>query len=256
MKLNLKDLLIKKVGIEHNGGNFVLDKGLPYGIYSSYMDSFHNYIRMVKLGWTTTLLFSENELQKKIEKSKGYGLPLCLGGTLFEISHKEGYFEEFLNFAKILKIDSVEIASGFTANYLELPQAIRKAKQMDFDVLVEIGYKDQTMDEKLEISERIKHIKSAIDAGADKIVLEAREVGAGYSVFSKDKNKNEELLDRILSFIGLDKIVFEAPTRNEQVPLINKLGSDVNLGNIPFDEIPRVETFRRRLHADTYKKGS
>ncbi len=254
-KFIFKEKLISEIGFNHKGGNFILDKGLPYDIYVSYIKSFSKYMKMVKFGWTAWSIFSNEEIQAKIDISNKYSVPVCFGGSLFEIAYDKNIYEELLQFITGHSLQSIELGSGFAVDYEILPDALRKAKKAGLTVMIEIGYKNQELDAGLSIQDRIAHIKSAVDAGADYIILEAREVGEGYSVFKKDEKENKKLLDAILHVVPAEKIVFEAPNRHTQVDMIKRIGADVNLGNIPFDEIPRVESFRRKLHADTYIKS-
>ena len=250
---DFKHTLLSKIGKNHSGKNSILDKGLPFPLYEQYLNSFSKYIQFIKLGWTTWSLFSDSELVNKIDLARSKTIPTCLGGTLFEISYTQGLYDEFLDFISKNKLDYVELASGFAVNFKDLPHAIKKAKEKKLKVMVEIGYKDEKKDNALSIKDRLNHITTALGNGADYIVLEAREQGVGFSVFKKDKTQNEDLVSTITNKIPLDKIIFEAPTRESQIYLVDRLGTDVNMGNISFDEIPRLETIRRRLHANTYK---
>lgn len=248
----LKKILLKKIGVQHSGKNYILDKGCPVDIFKSYVKSFYPYIEAIKLGWTTWSLFKDAELKAKLKIANNYGIPVCLGGTLFEICYTKKYYTTFLNYVVANNLTHVELADGFAVSFKDLPNAINVAKKRGLTVLVEIGLKDQTLDDQINITERMCQIETVIEAGADFIILEAREAGEGYSVFKKNKSANEELLEAILSLKSLDRFIFEAPTRATQIALVKMCGPDVNMGNIPFDEIPRVETIRRRLHADTF----
>lgn len=245
--------MLRSVGVEHQGGNFILDKGLPPSIYEAYLDSLGQYVQLVKLGWTTWSLFKHEDLQQKLLSAEKYNVPVCLGGTLFEISYRQGIYTDLLKFLKDMNIQSIEIASGFAVEVEELPEAIEVAKREGLKVMVEVGYKDQERDDALTIDQRVAHVRSAKNSGADFVILEAREIGTGYSVFKQDSGSNQALIDSILEVIPLEQIVFEAPNRDNQINLVNALGPNVNMGNIPFEEIPRVETIRRGLHADTYQ---
>lgn len=240
------------VGYRHEGGNFVLDKGMPYPIFQTYMESLGEYVQVVKLGWTTWSLFRDTELRNKLTTASNMKIPVCLGGTLFEISYNQGKYSDLLSFLNDEGIDHIEIASGFTVDVLELPAAIDLAKKANLKVMVEVGYKDQEKDDALTVEDRVAHVQSAKDAGADYVILEAREIGRGYSVFKSDSDSNKALIDSILDVLPLQQIVFEAPSRDNQIELVNTLGPNVNMGNLPFEEIPRVETIRRGLHADTF----
>ncbi len=250
---NFQEQLIN-IGLEHTGGNFVLDKGMPPAIYENYMDTLGQYVQVVKLGWTTWSLFRDQDIREKLLTAERHNVPVCLGGTLFEISFRQGKYADLLAFLQDMNIKTIEIASGFAVEVSELPEAIELAKREGLKVMVEVGYKDQERDDSLSIEDRIAHITSARDAGADYIVMEAREIGTGYSVFKQDSGTNSALLQSILEIMPLEQIVFEAPNRDNQISLVNTLGPNVNMGNIPFEEIPRVETIRRGLHADTYER--
>ena len=49
----------------------------------------------------------------------------------------------------------------------------------------------------------------------------------------------------------MDKLIWEAPQKNQQAYLILKFGANVNLGNIAPEEITALETMRRGLRGDT-----
>lgn len=251
-ELSFPQRLIKEVGVEHTGGNFILDKGAPVEAYTAYIQALAEYMQLIKLGWTTWSLFTDIDFKLKIAAANEKNIPICLGGTLFEISHTEGMYPDLLDFLVDSGIKSIEVAGGFAVEIEQLPQAIEMAKNRGLSVMVEVGYKDADRDAALTVPERIAQIRAAKAAGADHLVMEAREIGEGYSVFKQNKSDNERLTDQVLEIFPLEQVVFEAPTRANQIQLVKTLGPNVNMGNIPFEEIPRVETIRRGLHADTY----
>jgi phosphosulfolactate synthase len=244
--------LLNGIGVASNAANCVLDKGAPLAVFSAYLESLSSHIRLVKLGWTSSLLFSDDETRQKIKLAQRKGVDVCLGGTLSEIACDSGLFAGLLEYVKELGMSLLEIGSGFAVDPAEVPRLTREAKMAGLTVMVEIGYKDPERDEQMSIEDRLGYIDAALLAGADYIVLEAREVGAGYSVFRENGAQNAQLLTAVLARVPRDNLIFEAPTRSTQLEILRRVGFDALLGNIPFDEIPRVETFRRRLHADTY----
>ena len=60
------------------------------------------------------------------------------------------------------------------------------------------------------------------------------------------------MIDEILTEIPCESIVWEAPRKTQQVWFIKLLGSNVNLGNISWDEVIPLETLRIGLRADTF----
>jgi phosphosulfolactate synthase len=62
------------------------------------------------------------------------------------------------------------------------------------------------------------------------------------------------LVDEIVHSIDVRDILFEAPTKAAQAWFIKEFGPEVNLGNIPPDEVIPLETLRLGLRADTIKE--
>jgi len=69
-----------------------------------------------------------------------------------------------------------------------------------------------------------------------------------FPVFRRDE------LRIIIEGTKLDKIIWEAPQKNQQTYFILKFGANVNLGNIAPDEITALETMRLGLRGDTMGK--
>ena len=59
------------------------------------------------------------------------------------------------------------------------------------------------------------------------------------------------LIDEIVHAVDPNRLLFEAPQKAQQVWFIRKFGPNVNLGNIPPDEVIPLETLRLGLRADT-----
>ena len=58
----------------------------------------------------------------------------------------------------------------------------------------------------------------------------------------------EEILD---SGIDVTRLMFEAPTNDLQSYFVKRVGTNVNLGNIPWDAIVSCETIRVGLRSET-----
>jgi phosphosulfolactate synthase len=59
------------------------------------------------------------------------------------------------------------------------------------------------------------------------------------------------LIDEIVHEVPADNLLFEAPQKDQQAWFIRHLGPEVNLGNIPPDEVIPLETLRLGLRSDT-----
>jgi phosphosulfolactate synthase len=93
-------------------------------------------------------------------------------------------------------------------------------------------------------------INRELDAGAWKIIAEARESGT-VGVFRPNGEVRSGLIDEIADQISVDNLIFEAPQKAQQVWFIKKFGSNVNVGNIAPSEVISVETLRLGLRGDT-----
>jgi phosphosulfolactate synthase len=59
------------------------------------------------------------------------------------------------------------------------------------------------------------------------------------------------LVDEIAHAIDHTRILFEAPQKDQQVWFVRRFGANVNLGNIPPDDVLSLETIRLGLRFDT-----
>src|SRR5437773_1655034 len=62
------------------------------------------------------------------------------------------------------------------------------------------------------------------------------------------------LRDQRFSHIEVSDLLFEAPTKESQAWFVKEFGPNVNLGNIPPDEVIPLETLRLGLRGDTLKE--
>jgi phosphosulfolactate synthase len=122
----------------------------------------------------------------------------------------------------------------------------------EFRVISEVGYKDSARSLALSPADWIASMEEELAAGAVKTIAEARESGTS-GICGPDGSLLGDLLDAILDS-GLDpsRIVFEAPTKAMQAHLVTRVGANVNLANIAFDDVIGLETLRVGLRSDTF----
>ncbi len=118
----------------------------------------------------------------------------------------------------------------------------------DFIVLSEVGSKDS---EKIIPPYRwVELIESDLEAGSWKVICEARESGTVGLYFGTGEVRSG-LVDEITEKIDPADLIFEAPQKTQQVWLVKKLGSEVNIGNVATGDVIALETLRLGLRADT-----
>jgi phosphosulfolactate synthase len=101
--------------------------------------------------------------------------------------------------------------------------------------------------------EWVEWIKEELDAGAWKVITESREGGTA-GIFRPSGEMRTGLVDEIAHSIDFHDLVWEAPTKASQAWFIKHFGPEVNLGNIPPDEVIPLETLRLGLRGDTLKE--
>ena len=231
------------------GLTHVIDKGLNLRDIEGLFDTAGDYVDVVKLGWGTS--YVTQNLEKKIALYRSFDTPIVCGGTLFEVVYARGDMDDFKRWLTHFRFSHVEISDGT----LEIPRE-RKLELIedfarDFTVLSEVGSKDSSVE--YEADEWKRWLQEELDAGAWKVITEAREGGTA-GIFSKSGDMRTELVGEIADAVPLEDVVFEAPTKAAQVWFIKHFGPGVNLGNIPPDEVIPLETLRRGLRGDTLKE--
>ena len=94
-------------------------------------------------------------------------------------------------------------------------------------------------------------MQAELDAGSWKVIGDARE-GGNVGLFRSSGEVRSGLVEEILTKIPSEKIIWEAPQREQQVWFIKLLMSNVNLGNISPNEVIPLETLRLGLRSDTF----
>jgi phosphosulfolactate synthase len=230
----------------------VLDKGLGYYAALDLVEQAAEYIDLVKLGWGTARLITVETIKKKVGLFTGNGISVGNGGTFLEIAHRQGKVREFFQTARRIGLNVIEVSNGVVPIGAEAKQRlISEARSMGFDVISEIGRKDPREDALLSVEERKEEAKRDMQAGASKIIIEAREGGKGLGIYDDRGDVKADMLTSLVKAIGPDNIIFEAPEKSQQTYLILKLGNNANLGNIRPDDVIPLETLRRGLRGDT-----
>ena len=233
----------------------VLDKGLGLETAESLMNISGEYVDYLKFGWGTSIVHEQDIIKAKVQMYKDHDITPYTGGTLFELAYMNNKLEEFFTEAHNLGFLAIEISDGSTnINHDDKLDCIKRAKQEGFEVLSEVGKKNPELDKELTLEERIRYMQDELDAGSSLVIVEAREGGKNIGIFDKAGNAKEDEIDVILDKINPNRILCEAPNKDQQVFFILKLGNTVNLGNVSSDDITSLETLRQGLRGDTVGK--
>jgi phosphosulfolactate synthase len=228
------------------GWTHVIDKGLTLAEVSGVLELAGDYIDIVKLGWGTS--YVAGKLAEKLRLYRDAGIPVMTGGTLLEAAIARDRLDEFRNWTADHGFTHIEVSDGTID--LERGRKVELIASLaeDYVVLSEVGTKD---------SERIyapyqwvAWIKEELEAGAFKVITEARESGTS-GIFRQTGEVRSGLIDEIVHEVPLNQLLFEAPQKEQQAWFIRHFGADVNLGNIAASDVIPLETLRLGLRADT-----
>ena len=237
------------------GITMVLDRGMDFSAAESLMNISGEYVDYLKFGWGTSVLFDREVLQQKIEMYKEHDITPFTGGTLFELAYSNRKMEDFISEADELGFETIEVSDGsMNIPHEDKLWAINLIKNAGFEVISEVGKKNPDLDKEFTVDERIRFMQRELDAGSSLVIVESRESGKNIGIFDENGEAKEDEIDEIVNRMDQDKIIWEAPNKNQQVFLILKLGKDVNLGNISKDDITSLESLRRGLRGDTFGK--
>ncbi|GEO04883.1 phosphosulfolactate synthase [Adhaeribacter aerolatus] len=247
MNYTLNHLPERDAKPREKGYTMAMDKGLSIREVEDFIEVAGEYVDIVKLGWSTSYVVPN--LQGKLDVYKAAGIPVYFGGTLFEAFIIRNKFDEYRRILDKYELQYAEVSDGS----IELPHEDKcnyiRTLAEQVTVLSEVGSKD---DQKIIPPYKwISLMQAELDAGAWKVIGEARE-GGNVGLFRSTGEVRSGLVEEILTKIPFEKIIWEAPQKEQQVWFVKLLGANVNLGNISPKEVVPLETIRLGLRGDTF----
>jgi phosphosulfolactate synthase len=237
------------------GFTMVLDKGLGLNATQDLMDTAADYVDSLKLTFGTSAFYDESVLREKVEIVTGAGVDIYPGGTFLEVTVWQGRYAEYLKRARELGFTAIEVSDG-TVEMTDQVRAdcLKRALDAGFKVVSEVGKKSP--DEKVATAEMHRQIAHDLELGASLVIVEAREGGKGIGVFDASGAVDEREVDAIVAGVAdPNKLMWEAPIKNQQQYMILRFGTNVSLGNIPTADVLALEALRQGLRGDTLKQA-
>lgn len=236
------------------GVTMVIDSGLGPAAAADVLAAAGRWIDHWKLGFGTSALAPEETLREKLEMLRGAGLLVFPGGTLFEAAAQREREGDYMGRAARMGFNAVEISEGT----IDLPpdrrrRAIAAALGCDLTVISEVGKKDpQAQPPPRRMGEQAR---LDVEWGAEWVVVEGRESGTGVGVFNEEGTIDMNAVEAIADGAGeaADRLVWEAPLKNQQTALMQRFGRNVNLGNIKPARVLALESLRAGLRYETLR---
>lgn len=247
MNYTLPFVPVRTTKPRENGLNMMMDKGLSTRQAEDFVSCSGELTDLIKIGFGTSYI--TNNLKEKIKLYQEANIKVYLGGTLFEAFLIRGMFDDYRKLLDKFKLDTLEVSDGSIILNHDLKCEYINTLAKDFTVLSEVGSKEEGII--VSPGKWIKMMNNELQAGSWKVIAEARESG-NVGIYRSNGHAHVLLVNKILSKVPKDKILWEAPQKGQQAWFIKLIGPNVNLGNIGYDDIIPLETLRLGLRGDTF----
>jgi phosphosulfolactate synthase len=227
----------------------VIDRGLSIAEVEGLLEVAGGCVDVVKLGWGTAVV--TGNLAPKLACYAAHDIPVVLGGTLSEVAIRQGRIDGLVAWLRELGLRHVEISDGTIELDAQVKHELIERLSKDFVVFAEVGSKDADFIMAPYIW--VEQIERDLDAGAWKVIAEARESGTA-GIYRADGEVRTGLIDEIAHAIDPDKLIFDAPLQQQQVWLLKRFGTECSLGNIAPADVLSLETLRLGLRSDTVER--
>lgn len=247
MNFNLTQIPERTQQPRTHGLTMVMDKGLSVEEAKNFISAAAPHIDIVKLGFGTS--FVTPNLRQKIELYQAANIPVYFGGTLFEAFLIRNQFDDYVRTIKDYGITYMEVSDGsITIPHAEKCGYIEKLTKHGL-VLSEVGSKDA--EHIIPPYKWIELMRAELAAGSSYVIAEARE-GGNVGIYRGSGEVREGLVQEILTQIPTEKIIWEAPQKDQQLYFLELVGCNANLGNLAPHEVIPLEAMRVGLRGDTF----
>jgi phosphosulfolactate synthase len=234
----------RNVGITH-----VLDR--LHGLRDAELDELAPYIDVAKIGWGLPLLIPREKVRARIRRYHDRGIEVSTGGTLLEYAVNRDRAFEMIDEVRELGFDILEVSNGvLDLSRTQMERLTTEGKRRGLDVYIEVGKKD--IQQQLSLKETLDQIGWARTQQPRKVVIESRESGRSVGIYDGDGAIKWDWVRAILADHPREELIIEAPLESQQVQLLRRLGSDVNLGNISLTSVAPLASERLGLRGETF----
>ncbi|MBI3044494.1 MAG: phosphosulfolactate synthase [Betaproteobacteria bacterium] len=205
-------------------------------------------IDIIKLAATTTRYQPREFLKQKIAIYREYGVDVFVGGVFLELALSKGVAKQFLEEAKYLGVNMLEVSdSALSVTLDQKIEIVKWVKRAGFKVLAECGRK--MADSALSVAATKRSIERLLEAGAFKVIVESDEVE--HALNSGNMSEVGNIAEMVLA-AGPENVILETPlgasykvAREFFYWAVQTFGSEVNVGNVSPDHVTLLEMIRR-----------
>jgi phosphosulfolactate synthase len=230
------------------------DPGVAPAVLASHLEQSAHLMLSLKISMACWMIAEESATRQKVAAARAAGVPTNTGGGPYEVALAQGRLPEYLDLCAEVGFGGIECGSGFTSPDVNPAWVVRMAAERGLTVEYELGKKHGGEFDADTLPGLVDEGKRWLDAGAQRLIVEARESAAAVGLFDADGRLEAPLAEQLVESFGLAKLVFEAPSKRSQFALLDHFGPQIVLANVPLDELLRVEIYRRGLHSDAFSK--
>ncbi len=234
------------------GITMVIDTGLGRMETADILDLAAPHIDHWKFAFGTSALMSVPALRHKLELLAEHDVLTYPGGTLLEAAIVQQHCRVYMRRARELGFRAVEISDGT----ISLPpdrrqRVIACACDAGLVAITEVGKKDPA--QQPDAGTLAEQALQDIEWGAAWVIVEARESGRGIGIYDDTGALRGDFLEEVTRRVGsaIDRLIWEAPRKDQQAALVGRFGANVSLGNIAARETLALEALRSGLRYET-----
>lgn len=234
------------------GVTMVIDTGVGQTTTSDLLKIAAPYIDHWKLAFGTSALMPLPMLHEKLELLAAHDVLTYPGGTLLEAAIIQQHCRVYMTRARELGFRAVEISDGtIQLSPDRRRRVIDCALSAGLIAITEVGKKDPT--HQPEAGELAEQALKDLEWGASWVIVEARESGRGIGIYDEAGVLRRGFLEEIAFQLGdkVDRLIWEAPQKDQQAELVRRFGANVSLGNIAAREALALEALRSGLRFET-----
>jgi len=219
------------------------DRAIPLAFQRAYLEDHSELVDKVKFVDHAGLVsrHSEEWLKRKIDLYRDYGIEVIIGGISFEVAVLQNKTSEYFAKAKQIGFAGLEVSDDVIPPLTQAQRIafVKEVHQLGLEPFTEVGRKFP--DKPLDVKEVVDTIQSDLEAGASKVTIEGAEV------FNFMKEGPDKLL-QIVEQTGMENLIFEVGRPQLDITvlvwLLNTLGSEVNIENVPLEQCVEVTGMR------------
>ena len=249
MNFTLQQIPVRSTKPRTNGLTIVSDSGLSLADAHNLLSAAAPHIDMIKLSFGTGVVTPN--LSEKIQFYQSNQIPVFFGGLLFEAFVIRNQLNEYLKLVENYNISHFEVSDGdINISRQQKCDYIRQFSKIG-TVISEVGSKDKDRVQITPPYKWIELIQQELEAGSLYVIAEAKESGTE-GLYRDSGEVRQGLVEEILTKIPDEKLIWEAPQKDQQLFFIKRFGCDANLGNIQSSEVIALEAMRLGLRSDSF----